>query len=113
MTASEFASEPVDDDEGNVASMVLVVDTVDPVCGSPCVSAKHAVLVAEHVEADDDDEDLLLLVGYDEELLDKDDERLAEIRFPTTSKCSDEKSQHVEISSGDSLVLGLSVATPL
>lgn len=120
LTASELAaSEPVDDfnDEGNVASkiVVLVVDTDDPVCGSPCVSAKHAVLVPEHVDAEDDDDedDVDLLVGYDDDVVHKDEDRLAEIRFPTTSKCSDEKSQQFDISSGESLVPGLSVATPL
>lgn len=117
LSASELVvSEPVDDfnDEGNVASKIveLVVDTDDPVCGSPCVSTKHAVLVPEHVEADDEN-DVDLLVGYDDDVVDKDDDRLAEIRFPTTSKCSDEKSQQFDISSGESLVPGLSVATPL
>lgn len=66
--------------------MVLVVDTDDPVCGSPCVSVKQCVLVAEHVEANESDEhDLLLQVcGNKDDAVDKDDERLAEIRFPTS-----------------------------
>lgn len=118
LVANKFVSEPVDEEdlEGNVASVLLVVDTV-AVDGSPWICGMHVdddedddKLVPEddEDEADDDEDDLLLLlVGYDE----ADDERLAEIRFPT-SKCSDVKSQ-VEFSSGESLVLGLNVATPL
>jgi len=102
-----------------VDTMVVVVDDTDPVAGSPCLSVRDAELVPEHDdvdeadEAEDGDENLLLLmVGYVDDVVDKDDERLAEIRLPT-SKCSEVKSQHVEISSGESLVLGLNVATPL